>query len=355
MQFLENFSSDQALPRVKSLPMTTIVTNAWPDLKPKDYRETLNAAPVMMRRLTATQHCEWTNTFWLTFCGRTVEQERDLGWTANVHPEDVSVVIAKLLSACSSTVSVHLQYRLRRADGQYTWVEERGGGLWKARGFYGHILVCQELSEQMQEVQSLRLATERARHDAFAHRVKNTLQIIMSTLQLEARDADVGGPQLRHAARRVQAIITVQDRADMYERDGQVDLNRLLLEVTRAVIGTQTALKLEYEASSLPVVVTTARATTLALIVAEAMINTIKSAGDDRATLVRIVLECQQGELSIEVSDDGPGFSQRVLGIDSDSASLESLLFRSMAAQARAQLTLLNRGGAVLRLRAPLE
>jgi two-component sensor histidine kinase len=328
---------------------------SWPPLSPTSSKEILNAAPVMLRRLDPAQHCDWTNSQWLIFGARTPEQERGLGWTGNVHPDDLSTVLSKLITAASTRTSVHLHYRLRRANGDYGWVEERGGVLWKASGFAGHVLVCTEVSEQMQEVFDLQMKAERSRHDAFAHRMKNTMQLIMSTLQLEAREAGEHGAILRHAARRIHGIITVQERADLLDREGCVDLIQLLSEVTAAVINGQSALRLEFSAPDLPVLLATGRASTLALVVTEAMINSVKHSTGRGATRIRVELTCRQHELTIEISDDGLGFPARLLKVDGGQMSIELLLFRSMAAQARAQLTLVNRGGAVVQLRLSLD
>lgn len=323
----------------------------WPPPSFTACKEILKAAPAMLRRLDAAQHCDWTSAPWLIFSGRTPQQERGLGWTNNVHPEDLSAVLAKLISAASTRGSVHLQYRLRRADGEYCWVEERGGALWRAAGFAGHVLVCTEASARMQEVLALQVAAERARHDAFAHRMKNTLQIILSSLQLQAREAGDGGTTLRHAANRIHGIVAVQDRVDALDNAGQLNFLRLLSEVTSSVIGLQSTLRLDFSAPDVPLLLSTARASTLALLVTEAMTNAIKHGSGRGATTIRVHVTYDPHEMTIEVSDDGPGFPPNVLGADGRQVPVELLLFKSMAAQARAHVTLLNRSGAVVSLR----
>lgn len=317
-------------------------------------RAVLEAAPAMLRHLDSRQRCVWSNRAWLSFCGRTAQEERGLGWAANVHPADLSGVLSTLIGATGKRRSVNLRYRLRHVDGEYCWVEERGGALWRQRRFVGHVFVCNPVAKPTQEELTRQLELERLSHAEFAHRVKNTLQLIVSALRIEARQDGDQSTRLRQAASRIHAIVTVQDRLEALQSNGSVNINLLVTDIAVTVLGIQSKLALHCDIPDKPIRIPTSRAATIGMIVSEAIMNSIKHATGRGATVVRLSIKHRESKLYIEVSDDGPGFPQKALKMQA-TRSLGLSLIKSMAAQANAQLWLLNREGAVVRLMLSVE
>jgi PAS domain S-box-containing protein len=68
------------------------------------------------------------NKGWLEFTGRNIEQERGYGWTEGVHPDDLSGCLAAYTASFEAAVPLrcHIEYRLRRADGEYRSVVHNG-------------------------------------------------------------------------------------------------------------------------------------------------------------------------------------------------------------------------------------
>src|SRR5262249_34876464 len=63
------------------------------------------------------------NRPWLEFTGRSLTMERDTGWAESVHPADREACFA-CLNALESHQAFEVEYRLRRADGEYRWIHD---------------------------------------------------------------------------------------------------------------------------------------------------------------------------------------------------------------------------------------
>jgi PAS domain S-box-containing protein len=68
----------------------------------------------------------WRNRQWLAFTGRSEGPEDGDGWTADLHPDDVQRCLEVARVAVTSREPFSLEYRLRRADGEYRWVLDNG-------------------------------------------------------------------------------------------------------------------------------------------------------------------------------------------------------------------------------------
>jgi PAS domain S-box-containing protein len=62
------------------------------------------------------------NERWLEFTGRRLEEELGWGWADRVHPDERAAVMAEYEAAFAERRRFDLEYRLRRADGEYRWV-----------------------------------------------------------------------------------------------------------------------------------------------------------------------------------------------------------------------------------------
>ena len=331
--------------------MNTLATD---ELADSECRAVLSSAPVMLRRLDARQRCTWSNSTWSAFCGRASHELDDGGWLDSVHPEDRARVLTTMREAARTADGFVLRYRLRHAAGQYRWVEDCGTPLSSRESFTGHIVSCTDVSAIRQHEEDLQhqVAAERERRQEYAHRVKNTLQLIISALRLEARCAGEEGGRLVQAADRIHAIVRVQERLEQLQSSQQecVDVGTFLAEIAAQALDGQSTLTLQVDAPHHPILIAPRRASTLGLIVTEAVFNAIKHAQPHGATRIHLCLRRQEVRLSIELSDDGPGFPQETLLAGGRSGSMGLLLFRSLAAQAEAQVQLSNRSGAVVSL-----
>jgi PAS domain S-box-containing protein len=85
-----------------------------------------NAAPVMLWISGADKHCTFFNQGWLDFTGRTLQQELGNGWTEGVHPADLVRCLEAQTSAFEARAKFTLEYRVRKHDGDYSWILASG-------------------------------------------------------------------------------------------------------------------------------------------------------------------------------------------------------------------------------------
>jgi PAS domain S-box-containing protein len=112
--------------------------------------------------------CTWFNKPWLDFRGRTMEQEMGNGWAEGVHREDFDRCLEIYLSNFEARTPFQMEYRLRRADGEFRWLLDHGVPRFSEDGnFLGFIGACTDINDlyvarQAQLEQSKRLAEHAA-------------------------------------------------------------------------------------------------------------------------------------------------------------------------------------------------
>ena len=77
-----------------------------------------------------------------------MEQELGDGWAEGVHPEDRDRCLATYNSSFDARRPFQMEYRLRRADGEYRWILDNGTPLYRGGEFAGFIGSCTDITEQ---------------------------------------------------------------------------------------------------------------------------------------------------------------------------------------------------------------
>ena len=123
------------------------------------FRRMADSAPVLLWETDPNALCDYVNKPWLDFTGRTLEQELGDGWAENVHPDDLETRLRTFHLAYQARREFKMEYRMRRADGEYRWLQDRGvprftpdGAL---LGFIGSCLDFTEIREAKQDREEL--------------------------------------------------------------------------------------------------------------------------------------------------------------------------------------------------------
>jgi two-component system, chemotaxis family, CheB/CheR fusion protein len=125
------------------------------------FRNMADTAPVMIWVSGHDKACLFFNTVWLRFTGRTMEQEVGNGWALNVHPDDLERCWEVYSSSFDARNSFVMEYRLRRADGEYRWLLDNGVPRFEGGGaFLGYIGSCVDITE-MKRAQEEHLAKQK--------------------------------------------------------------------------------------------------------------------------------------------------------------------------------------------------
>jgi len=115
------------------------------------YKTMVDNAPVMLWVALPDRKRHAFNCTWLKFTGRTLEQEQGEGWTAGIHPDDVCLFREHWSLAFDSHTAFGIEYRLRRHDGTYRWVLERGTPQHSTDGtFHGFTGSCTDIDHLME-------------------------------------------------------------------------------------------------------------------------------------------------------------------------------------------------------------
>jgi PAS domain S-box-containing protein len=278
-----------------------------------------DTAPVLIWMSGLDKLCTYFNQRWLDYTGRTLEQERGNGWAEGVYPEDFDRCLKTYVEAFDRRESFEMEYRLRKADGQYGWLLDHGVPRFLTNGeFAGYIGSCIDLTERKDLEDQLRKAVKEKESllREVHHRVKNNLQVISSLLNLQA--ASIKDPQIVQLFRESQTRITsIALLHETLHRSNDLScirmsnyLRTLAGHVFRSYGIDPTAIVLDLLVEDLAFDIDTAM--TCGMIVEELLSNALKDAyAVGKEGRIQIGLQAQnEGAYLLQVSDDGVGISK---------------------------------------------
>lgn len=201
-----------------------------------EYRLLVEHSPVMIWRSGLDAQCDYFSESWLAFTGRALEQEMGNGWVEGVHRDDVDRCVSHYLDHFGRREPFEMEYRLRRRDGVYRWILDRGAPFADDRNvFAGFIGSCIDIDERHraqeareqddQEQLAFARGFQRRVLSIVSHDIRDpltTIKLSASHLRLVAEshsEVDKQAQKMLRAVSRIQNI--VGDLLDLsQEREG---------------------------------------------------------------------------------------------------------------------------------------
>jgi len=294
------------------------------------FRIVADTAPVMIWVSGRDKLCTFSNAAWLTFTGRTMEQELGNGWSQSVHPADVDRCIAIYSSSFDARREFQIEYRVRRADGQYRWVLDNGVPRFEPDGaFAGYIGSRIDITD-LKRNQEETLARQKLEDlgvlaGGIAHDFNNLLGSVLAETELVEADLAAGLSPHEEIERiktvairgaeivRELMIYAGQDQTSAFE---SVDLSRLtaeMLELMKVSTSKHAVLKSNLD-KNLPRV--WGNAPQIRQVLMNLVINASEAIGEKGGT-IEITTSLVTGGagsagdyVRLEVSDNGCGITQ---------------------------------------------
>jgi PAS domain S-box-containing protein len=213
------------------------------------FQNMADAAPVLLWMSEPDGLCTFFNQSWLDFTGRTLEEEWGVGWAEGIYFEDFQKCMDTYMTAFNARRVFEMEYRLRRRDGEYRWILDRGTPRYTPDGsFAGFIGSCVDITDRKRMEADLRKAVRD--RDDFLSIASHELRTPLTTLSLEIQSLK------RALAKRATGLA----RNGRLERSAEVaesQINRLitlveeLLDVSRLASGRLRVEPTEFDLSDL--------------------------------------------------------------------------------------------------------
>ena len=127
------------------------------------FRVIADSVPALIWMSGLNKEYIYFNTVWLHFTGRTLNEELGFGWTAQLHPEDISLYKSTYEKAFEDRKEFSVEYRLKRADDTYRWILDTGSPHYEDGAFAGYVGTCLDITEKRAIERDLKQSEERYR------------------------------------------------------------------------------------------------------------------------------------------------------------------------------------------------
>ena len=276
----------------------------------QNYRTLANSGQALIWLSGTDKLCNYFNQIWLKFTGRTLEQELGNGWTEGVYPDDFQQCLDIYTQAFDNRKPFSMEYRLRRYDGEYRWIQDDGCPRYSINGeFIGYIGHCLDITVRKQAEAKLKTLLEEktALVRELFHRTKNNMQVIMSMISMrisDTTDKEIA-TTYKEMINRIQAMAKIHEKLYHSQDLSRINLKEYLEEmVTNLLIGYSVpegkiSLKLEME----PIEVLIDSAIPCGQIANELLSNSIKYAFPGQ----------KKGEIGVKLSRNSEGLIEMIL------------------------------------------
>jgi PAS domain S-box-containing protein len=299
------------------------------------FRTMADNAPILIWMADALdkpgyQGCNFFNQRWHDFTGLPLERTQGRGWLDIVHPDDSKHCLDSYREGFRTMSPFKLEYRLRRHDGAFRWVQDSGVPRFTEEGrFLGFIGTClditdhklfEEIREEMEHVGRLNIAGEMA--SSLAHEMSqplsaanNYLDACLRRMEGSSWDRDSLQKAVRQAHVQTERAGTIISHLKSLVRKQKQE--RSMLEINSLISDTVSFMdyelhhhfiKLSLDLSSVPPILANR------IEVEQVLINLIKNAIDSMDSSPRRELRIttrviESGAIMVSVRDTGKGIA----------------------------------------------
>lgn len=234
-----------------------------------------------------------------------------------IHPDDLQRVYQELRAVVDSPdqTTMRFDYRVRHPSGEIRFITSRGEVLRTSDGKVRLIGVMMDVTADRHREAELAAAlaaqTDLLRQKDLLlaevnHRVKNSLQLVVSTLRLQARRLEdpATADAFERAIGRVQAIISVHERLYRTDAAFSVDMAEHLQRLVKDIAGEERGNSISMDVMDIDLA--PERAIPLSVIVNELLTASL-DAGGDASTLVVSLKPESNGKLKLQVVNTAAG------------------------------------------------
>lgn len=285
------------------------------------FRVVADTAPVTIWMTDVDNACTYVNRRWVELTGKPFEAHMGDGWAENIHPQDLVRCMENFAAASEHQKSFRMEYRLRRHDGEYIWIEDSGVPRFSADGaFAGYIGSAADVTEIKAAEQVLSSISQRLidAHEKERSRIASELhddvgqRLALVVLMLEGikRALPASLPPL------TEEIQETRQQVESIARDVQ-SLSHNLHPSKPKYLGLAKAsaslceefsaqgVQIEFRSESIPMDLPEEVSLCLYRVLQESLQNAIKHSGSGR---FEVLLSGRSNEIQLSVQDSGIGF-----------------------------------------------
>jgi len=330
------------------------------------FRLLANTAPVLIWTTGTDKLCDYVNKPWLDFTGRTLEQELGNGWAEGIHAEDAAKCLKKYTETFEKREQFEMEYRLRRSDGEYRWIFDRGVPRFNPDGsFVGYIGCCIDITERKRAEEALSMM---GRKLIEAHEEERTWigrelhddvnqRLALLAVKLDQWSKEKLQPSFseRLSNAQTQVVEISRDVQALSHRLHSSKLDYLgLAAATRSFckeVSDNTKVEVQFSHSAVPSTLPREVSLCLFRVLQEALQNAIKYS---EVKVFRVNLRGDIDGLELTVSDDGKGFDEHE-GFSRQGLGLISMRERLQMVHGRLEVKTQPGAGTTISARVPLE
>ncbi|GAA0191008.1 hypothetical protein GCM10009122_53120 [Fulvivirga kasyanovii] len=189
------------------------------------FRSMAENSPTMIWVADEGKACSYFNNTWLEFTGRSISQEKGIGWLDIVHPDDKEMVLDAYQCAFGRKEPYTAKYRLKRNDGRYRWIQEIAKPTYSPDGeFTGYMGSCSDVHDQfmMQEELELKVCER-------TQQLNDALNREKAVSEMKSRFVSMASHEFRTPLSIMLSSVSLIDQYIGAEKDGRIDkhLNKI--------------------------------------------------------------------------------------------------------------------------------